>query len=132
MSDNKVNPVYQDIEEGLQVPNNKITLAPKTDREYTYFLEDHIGDDRNIDAEIVGFVAKIQQFDSDAEVLAYVSANSDKFTDIAVKSLDLDHKDNKHVLKRLRFMDLFLGFMESIEFRTSGLHAPDVQEALKK
>jgi hypothetical protein len=74
-------PVYEDVKNGIEVPNNKITLAPHTDREYTYLLKEHFG------------------------------------------------KEGRK--KDLTWTELSNGFMQAMDFRTSGLKTPETDEAIK-
>jgi hypothetical protein len=128
----ELTPVYEDIDNEKPVPLNKITLAPKTDRESTYLLKPHVGTDgRNKDAEIFKYLGKFSEFEDQTAAFNFAMGDSN-FQDIAIQALDLDDDWNEGILGKIQLMDLFEGFMDAISFRTNAARSSEIDAAEKK
>jgi hypothetical protein len=128
----KMTPVYEDEEKGKPVSVNKITLAPKTDREYTYLLKAHVGTaGRKKDAEIFEGLFKLRSFDTEQDAFQAMLGD-DGLQETAIMALDLDDEWNAGILDNLTLMDLFQGFMSAIDFRSNADKKEQATEAEKK
>lgn len=121
-------PEYEDT---VQVAN-KITFAPKTEREVTILLADHVGrEGRRKDAEIISFMSSLSEDMNELELMAKF-ADDDQFLHILSLACDLDDEEGQTILEKSTLFDLALAFRKAISFRTGQIQREDVNTAEKK
>lgn len=126
MTAKKLQPTYLDKEPVW----NKITLAPRTSREYTYMLQEHFGKDVWKDAQAISFGSKVAASSTNSDIMNLITDDIESFLGFAKAILDLDDPQNAEA-PEFALAELIEGVMSALAYRTNVMNTREAIEATK-